>query len=105
MKVLYEHYIRRQRSGSNHNTINNNNHAVNISDICHSTDLVMDSDHLSSRPPIAHIISHDSLLINKELGVGEFGLVQQGKYSKRIVFCLIPNNTVYCVIQRRLDKW
>ncbi|RWS30640.1 tyrosine-protein kinase PR2-like protein [Leptotrombidium deliense] len=35
----------------------------------------------SVRVPSKHIISADSLVINKELGVGEFGVVQQGVWT------------------------
>ena len=81
MKVIYESYMRRHRSASSHN---NNNNGINI-EICHPNDFTkninssntVDQDNLM-RPNIAHMISCDSLLINKELGVGEFGVVQQG---------------------------
>ena len=35
----------------------------------------------SSKVPSKHIISADSIVINKELGVGEFGVVQQGVWT------------------------
>lgn len=79
MKVIYESYLRRHRNGTSNNN-NNNGNALNI-EICHPVDLAkinpnMDPEHLTR----AHIISCDALQINKELGLGEFGVVQQGKY-------------------------
>lgn len=35
----------------------------------------------SSRVPNKHIIPADAIVINKELGVGEFGVVQQGVWT------------------------
>lgn len=96
MKVLYEQYIRRHRSGSNQSSNNNNNHAVSI---CHP---IVDSDSLSARPPIAHIISHESLLINKELGVGEFGLVQQGVWTNGKGQCI--QVAIKCLSEERLEN-
>lgn len=34
-----------------------------------------------SRVPSKHIIPADAILVNKELGVGEFGVVQQGVWT------------------------
>lgn len=40
---------------------------------------------LDSKPPVRvpnkHIIPADSILVNKELGTGEFGVVQQGVWT------------------------
>lgn len=69
MKVIYETYLRRNRNGNNNNEIG---HANNSSKN-------MDSEITTSRANFAHIIQCDSIVINKELGVGEFGVVQQGK--------------------------
>lgn len=33
------------------------------------------------RVPSKHIISSDSITVNKELGMGEFGIVQQGVWT------------------------
>lgn len=45
-------------------------------------DGVFPSQEIKSHPtvkvPSKHIISSDAIAINKELGVGEFGVVQQG---------------------------
>ena len=49
-----------------------------------------------SRAPNKHIIPADAIVINKELGVGEFGVVQQGVWTNeegdRVRGCL--NTTV-----------
>lgn len=49
-------------------------------------DLMVPDDHgLDSKPPVRvpnkHIIPADSILVNKELGTGEFGVVQQGVWT------------------------
>lgn len=71
MKVIYETYLRRNRNGNNNNEIG---HANNSSKN-------MDSEITTSRANFAHIIQCDSIVINKELGVGEFGVVQQGVWT------------------------
>ena len=38
-------------------------------------------DRPSVRVPSKHIIPADAIVINKELGVGEFGVVQQGVWT------------------------
>lgn len=43
------------------------------------------SDETLDKPPVKvpnkHIIPADSILVNKELGTGEFGVVQQGVWT------------------------
>lgn len=43
------------------------------------------SDEALDKPPVKvpnkHIIPADSILVNKELGTGEFGVVQQGVWT------------------------
>lgn len=88
MKVLYEPFLRRARNGhsstpngstleichpgefhlpkndtANNNNNNNNNHSAKNNRQNH----------------VRHIIDYDAITINKELGIGEFGVVQQGK--------------------------
>ena len=51
-----------------------------------SWDLMIPEDNgLDNKPPVKvpnkHIIPADSILVNKELGTGEFGVVQQGVWT------------------------
>lgn len=46
------------------------------------------------RVPSKHIISSDSITVNKELGMGEFGVVQQGVWTndgERVRLILLKN--------------
>lgn len=38
-------------------------------------------EHIVTRVPNKHIIPSEKITINKELGVGEFGIVQQGIWT------------------------
>lgn len=93
MKVIYETYLRRHRnngSNNNNNGSSSKNNGMNI-EICHPNEFPKNgatenngSDGLAG-PNFRHIISVNCLVINKELGVGEFGVVQQGLYSIRLI--------------------
>ena len=87
MKVIYESYLRRHRNNNNNH---NNNNGHNI-EICHPNDYSKNSSNRTNNGDslagsnCRNIISVDSLVINKELGVGEFGVVQQGKLGHVII--------------------
>lgn len=56
--------------------------------------LAMLPDETIEKPPIRvpnkHIIPADAILVNKELGTGEFGVVQQGVWTNdgdRVILC------------------
>lgn len=45
------------------------------------TNKVLTEDSTKAAPSNKHIIPADNITINKELGVGEFGIVQQGVWT------------------------
>lgn len=59
-----------------------------------SWEIMIPEDHgLDNRPPVRvpnkHIIPADTIIVNKELGTGEFGVVQQGVWTnegERVIF-------------------
>jgi len=86
MKVLYE-YLRRHINPTEYhqmshqlitNNSNNNNNNNNMSTMSANNGVSNTSHNNNNKVSSRHIISHDSIIINKELGVGEFGVVQQG---------------------------
>lgn len=119
MQVIYETYRRHKNNNSNKNTnlhqtanINNNNNINYHNKNDHNNvDLIYNSQNVdfntnnnsaatnheptdighANLATYRHIISVESLIINKKLGVGEFGVVQQGKFDFvfKIVFIIV----------------
>ena len=85
MKVVYDLLRQRRHPSTNYHQMDqqtaqqeqlqSNGGASSTSAVCSSAAGV-GSTSCGSR----HIISYDSIQINKELGAGEFGVVQQGMY-------------------------
>ena len=80
MKMIYDSYLRRNRNNSSNGKNNNNNGSIN-GEICHPNDFNAYKTGADEMDELdGYIIAAESLVINKELGIGEFGVVQQGIY-------------------------
>ncbi len=95
MKVIYQYLLRHRNNGqqyhqmdrqliNNCNNMSNNStntintiNTINTNDSNSNTNSNTNNNN-NSCVGSRHIISNDSIIINKELGVGEFGVVQQG---------------------------
>lgn len=81
--MLYDSYLRRNRNNNNNGQHHHQQQQPPLPqqqsrklEICHPNSFIGgDETHVNTSP---YLIAFDSLQLNKELGVGEFGVVKQG---------------------------